>query len=252
MPLNTSRKKIAIISGFTGYVGSCIAQKLSEDGILIVGLYRKSSKLKAENIKASLVGEGHVLYVCDLEEKENLESIIKDIETTIGVPSLCIHAAWSKPARKSIISSSKEELIAHLEENSISSFNFLMVCGRYLKSKKEGVLIGITTSGVLIPSDTKGLGGYIVAKYALQGMLTVLKEELHPYGVRVYSIAPSFMDGGMNQDIPQAFIDMLKAKNNNAPLASAEDVADKVRYVCSLDSLTESALTFLVTSKSSS
>ena len=74
----------------------------------------------------------------------------------------------------------------------------------------------------------------------------MLKEELAPFGVRVYSVAPDFMQGGMNSDIPQAFVEMIKEKSPTRSLIDAGNVARAVSYVCSDRAKKEDRLTFII------
>jgi NAD(P)-dependent dehydrogenase (short-subunit alcohol dehydrogenase family) len=90
------------------------------------------------------------------------------------------------------------------------------------------------------------LGAYIPAKYAVQGMLVMLREELSPQGVRVYSVAPGFMHGGMNSDVPMAFAEMIREKSDTKKLTTAVDVAERVAYLCNDKSREEKSLTFVV------
>jgi 3-oxoacyl-[acyl-carrier protein] reductase len=240
-------KKVAVISGFTGYVGLAIAKALAEKGICIVGLYHNTSEKDAKALLVTLEGEGHVLYRCTLDDEVEMEKLLRTIKEQVGDPQFCIHAAWSKPDRRQLLNTTKNDVVDHLKVNLGNSFVFLSTFARYFKEQNNGVLIGITTSGVIVSQDTKALGGYILAKYALQGMLTSLKEELGTTNVRVYSVAPSFMEEGMNKDIPKAFIEILKVNNKVQKFVNATDVANIVSRLCTDSAPKENNFTFLVT-----
>lgn len=240
------QKRIAVISGGTGYVGFEVAKKLAEDGMLVAVLYHKKPKEEVDEMIKILKGEGHHSYCCNLEDADNVKQTLELIEKEMDNIYVCIHTAGKKPKRKQLSLSSVEDLKEQLEGNIVTSFNFLSACSEKLKEHKEGVMIGITTVGVILPEATKSLGAYIPAKYAIQGMLTMFKEELAPYSVRVYSVAPGFMEGGMNSDIPKAFVEMIKEKSPTKTIINAIDVANKIAYLCSDSSGKVSDLTFLV------
>lgn len=223
--------KIAVITGATGYLGSEIASTLASAGMRIALLHRGSPE--ADTILRALPGEGHRAYQCDLANTEAVTEIFVSIEKEMGAAYACIHAAGNRPDRKQLTQSSVQDIRKQFEANSMTSFNFLTAAATCLRQQKEGVLIGVTTIGVAVTEATRLLGGYIPAKFAVQGMLAMLKEELKVYGVRVYSVAPGFLEGGMNDDIPAAFVEMARAKSKTGAYTTKEEVAQTILSLCS-------------------
>lgn len=221
-------KKIVVISGGFGYVGLEVAKALSEEGYLLTLLYNTTSQSDIDDGLQKLTGTGHAAYACDLSNEKSVEEVIERIEKEQGLIFMAVHAAGKKPERKKLHQTTTEELRLQIDTNIVGSFNFLTTCGKKLKDRKEGLIIGITTIGVVVPEATRSLGAYIPAKYAVQGMLTMLRDELAPHNVSVYSIAPGFMPDGMNKDIPQAFIQMIESKTPDKQLANASMIASKI------------------------
>ena len=241
----TQNSLIAVISGVTGYVGSSIASKLASEGVTIIGLYNSDGE-KVQKIFSTLNGVGHAFYQCDLKDKNKAESVFLEIKQKHGIPTICIHAAWTQPKRKQLITSSLEEVMRQVNDNITMSFNFLSEYALLFKQEGRGTIIGITTEAIAKGTATKGLGGYGVAKYALQGMLATLREELQGENIRVYSVAPDFMEGGMNNDIPHAFVQILKEKSKRKLLTTAKDVADLVAVLVTGKKVTKNQLTFSI------
>lgn len=212
---STPEKRVVAVSGAAGYVGSAIVRQLIQDGFLVAALFHKEKPQS-----------GHP-YVCDLADRSAVKETIATIERELGSLYGCVYAAAVPLVRKNLLASEPEELQQQLDSVA-DGFNFLKECGLRLAEHKAGVIVGIT-SAILAPhSPTRGLGTYVSAKYALQGILASLREELLPQGVRVYSVAPGFMPGGMNRDIPQAFVEMLTEKSPTKRLATPQDVAQAV------------------------
>lgn len=228
MNTENAHKKIAVVSGGFGYAGLEIIKQLALDNFSLAVLYNNTPQEKVDMYMQSLSGEGHQAYQCNLNERDDVESIFSRIEKEQGPLFLCVHTAGRKPERKKLYLTTSDELKNQLNDNVVSSFNFLTCSAKILQEHKEGMLIGITTAGVIIPEATKSLGAYIPAKYAVQGMLTMLREELAPHNVDVFSIAPGFMPGGMNSDIPEAFVQMIQNKTEKKELASAQSIAQVI------------------------
>jgi 3-oxoacyl-[acyl-carrier protein] reductase len=228
------KRRIAVVSGATGYVGSEIARALAADGMQIAALYREAADIDA--FLSDLPGTGHRAYACDLRNEKETGAILAAIERELGPLYVCVHAAGEKPNRKRLIFVDADELRAQLEANVVGSFNFLAECARKMKEHGSGVIVGITSAAVVNTDAARGLGAYVPAKYALQGILAMLRDELASAGIRVYSVAPGLMSGGMNKDMPFAFMEMAKAKSSSKKLATAKDVATMVAACVAPDS----------------
>lgn len=238
--------KVAVISGGTGYVGSAVALKLAADGMIVALVYNNASDKEVEAILGGLPGSGHKAYRCDITDALAVSGVVENIEDELGPIYACIHTAGEKPDRKKLYLTSSDDFRRQFEVNVFGSFNFISVCAARLKGHEEGVIVGITTAGVVSESSISGLGAYVPAKYALQGILAMLKAELTQYGVRVYSVAPGFMAGGMNNGLPKAFVDIVKDKSPTKSLATASLVAEKVSLLCSSGGAVNDTLTVLV------
>lgn len=241
-----NEQKVAVVSGALGYVGSAISATLASAGFRIAALYHDSSEEDVRTFLAQLPGSGHQAYQCDLEDSVAVGRVLDSVEKECGTPYACIHAAGTLPKRKQLHLSTVEDLREQFEVNVFGSFNFLSACAARLKSAGRGVLIGITTASVVSQTNTKARGAYSPMKFAVQGMLVALREELAPFSVRVYSVAPGVLPGGLNKDTPAAFLDMFKSKSPTKTLASASDVAEVVSSLCSGTSAHTSDLTVLV------
>ncbi|KKU91478.1 MAG: 3-oxoacyl-(Acyl-carrier-protein) reductase [Candidatus Jorgensenbacteria bacterium GW2011_GWA1_48_11] len=251
MNKQSNKSRVVVISGATGYVGSAITEKLAADGLKIAALYRENgSNETAVGLIAGLAGAGHRSYSCDLEDPARVEETIRTIEKEQGAIRVCIHAAGTAPKPKQLHLSSSEELKEQFGLNVFGSFNFLAACAKRIKEQKEGVIIGITTAAVITQVNTRARGAYSPAKFALQGILAAFREELAPLGVRVYSVAPGVLPGGMNSATPQAFLDMFREKSPTKTLAQAADVAAMISFLCSPESRSLTNLTFLIAPES--
>ena len=238
-------KRVAIISGGTGYVGAAIARRLAKDGFMIAVLYRTQED-GAKQLIAELPGKGHRAYRCDLQKQGAAETTVAEVERDMGAPYACVHAAGAMPKAKPLSRSSVEDLREQLEENVLSGFSFISACAHRLKEGGKGVIIGVTTANVVTDTNTKARGAYSVVKFAIQGILNALREELGPSGVRVYSLAPGVLEGGMNSATPRAFLDIVRSQSPTGRIASVEEVADAASFLISDEKCSFGGMTYLV------
>lgn len=228
-------KKIIAISGATGYLGSAIAKKLSAEGFKIAALYNNATESEVGKLIKGLTGTGHKAYRCDLNNKDRLLEILDELTSKQAKGAViygAVHCAWTKPLRKQLNKWTEEDILKQFKENIPASLNLLSVFSAALKNRGEGVIVGITTAAVINHQPDVNLAGYVPAKCALQGLLSSYRTELLPFEVGVYSVAPDFMAGGMNQDIPRAFVEIIKQKNPSKTLVTPQDVAEVVFKLC--------------------
>ncbi len=246
----TKNARVAVISGGMGYVGSVVATRLAKEGMRIALLYHTTSEQAASEALSNLFGGGHVAYKCDVRDAVNTKQVIVRIEDEMGNIYVAIDAAGILPKPKQLSASRIEDVREQFETGVFGSFNFLSACAARLKEHTEGVIIGITTAAVVTSVNTKARGAYSMIKFAIQGLLTAFKEELLVHNVRVYSVAPGVMAGGLNRSTPNAFLDIVRDKSPTKILATAEDVADTVAFLCSDNSRDVTTLTFLIAPES--
>src|SRR3989344_1208165 len=242
MDKNTSL--VAIISGGSGLVGSAIAHKLAEDGYAVALLCHKAVG-KAETIIRNLPGKNHAAFACDITKEEETRTILEDI-ARVGVIKVCVHSAASPLERKRVLDLSLESFRMEFDVNVFGGFNLFQTAVPYM-DKEGGILMGITTAALESSHAVGKMGGYIPAKSALRGLLAVLAKELSLSNIRVFAVAPGFIPGGINADLPEHVFKFIREKNISK-LESPEDVAGAVSFLCSDKASSLSGLSLLVSS----
>jgi NAD(P)-dependent dehydrogenase (short-subunit alcohol dehydrogenase family) len=244
-------KKIAVVSGGTGYLGSAVVQKLSDAGMDVVILYHNATQEIVESATTYSTQGKVYTYMCDLTNHDNVVSVFETITQEVGTIYACIHTAGVAPKPVRTHLASVHDLRDEFESNSVPSFNFLQVSATHLKARKQGVIVGITTAHVVTQHNTKSRGLYAFSKYALQGLLLSLHEELTSCGVRVFSVAPGVMEGGMNKATPKAFIDMVRSTSKDGSITSANEVASAIVSLCNGSNVPKDGVTLLLAPETS-
>ncbi len=193
----------------------------------------------------TLSGAGHHAYQCDLSRPDAVSHVLAAIERDLGPLYAGIHAAGEMPKQKQLNQLSVEEFRAELEHSLMPAFIFLSQCAAILKSHGDGLLIGITTAGVVTQRGTHARGAYSAVKFGQQGILVALREELAKSGVRVYSVAPGVMPGGLIAPPHGCFLISLRKRTPEKKLASADDVAAAVSSLIKSDN-DQNSMTILI------
>lgn len=228
---NTKQEKIALVTGGTGYVGGAIAQELVACGYHVVILAREVSPTLVSAQKVAMGTPVRLdVRACDLERGGEIEATIDAIERTLGPISVGVHCAQSKILRRGISELTPEDFRSQFLVGPFGGFDFLRSLGLRMKERKFGVLIGVTTEALEDENIQGRFGGYIASKYALKGLLLELRNDLKQSGVRVYNLAPGFMAGGLNGDLPERLVEFIQKKTKGGIL-SPESVAKTIHML---------------------
>jgi len=193
--------KTIVIAGSSGYIGRAITAQFRDAGWSVIGISRRGDT------------------GCDITDDEQVRREFAMIQGEHGGITACIHAAAPRLVRKPLLELASEEFVGQLEVAAKGAFNVFKNAVPLLRD--NGALIGITTAA-LRPGRLERVGSYIPAKYALRGVLRVLSQELSPKA-RVYAIAPGFLPGGLNGDLPSEVREFLSSKL--APTEALGDIA---------------------------
>lgn len=173
--------KIAIVTGAAGGIGRAVAERLRDDGAVVVGL-----DIKPE-IVANLDQRGISGRVCDLTDSDSIRSQIDSVVFEYGgLDILVLNAGIFESG----------ETIDQLEENWDRSIAVnLTASQRVLKHAIGYLKVGLSPSVVVIGSRNvtapgAGAAAYSVAKAGLTQLARVAALELAQHGVRVNVIHP--------------------------------------------------------------
>lgn len=197
-------KKIAVIAGAGGAVGSATSLHLKDAGFEVVELSRAQ---------------------CDFTDAAALQEVVRHIHARYGHIDVGVYAAWPKIQRKKLADTDPKTFAAELTLSVGAAFNFFHALSPIMQTQKSGVLIGITSSVVETSSYPGAMGGYVPAKFALHGILQTLKSELEPFSVQVHEVAPGLMRAGLNKDLPERLFTFIEEKG---PLQTPDDIASEI------------------------
>jgi len=212
--MNTS-KKVAVISGGAGYLGSAISQKLVDNDFIVVALVQENSGVSTkENIYFKRV---------DITSASAVRQVADEVKEEFGEVFTVIHCASAPLVRRPILSLSEDDFKRQFEVNVFGGFYFFKYFSGMMN--ENGALIGTTSSAILPKASHGKNGSYAAAKYGLQGMLLSLVPEV---SFRIYSVAPSFMPGGLNNDLPTAAKEIIIKTRPPQEITDPNEVAEAI------------------------
>ena len=218
--------KTILVTGASSGIGRATAIECSKLGAIVIITGRNSERL--QQTYDSLYGLGHLQIIADLNNLEDLTSLVNQVPILDGVVN---NAGIAKTQPISFI---KEEDLQKIF--STNTFTPILLVKQLLRKKKinKNASLVFTSSVSAIKSDL-GNSVYGASKAALQSYVRYCARELAPKSIRANSIHPGMVTtplitGGAHSD------DDLQTDAQKYPLGrygSPEEIAWSIIYLLS-------------------
>ncbi len=207
--MSTSERRVALVTGAAGSIGSRLRHRLAEAGYEVVGLDLPS---------AVAATPGADLVRCDITDEAQVRAAVAAVlERTGRIDVLVNNAGISAIGRFE-----DHDVETHrrlLEVNYLGAVACTQAALPALRSAHGTVVV---TSSVAGFAPVLGRPAYVAAKHAVTGLFTALRPELAADGVRVMLVHPTFVTGGMGEAAARA---EHGSRSTTGPEISADDVA---------------------------
>ncbi|KAA3655274.1 MAG: beta-ketoacyl-ACP reductase [Proteobacteria bacterium] len=224
-------KKIALVTGAMGGLGTAICQAFAKEGMTVVanclpGYSEKGSWLEAQKAQGFefLVAEG------DVSDYESCKEMVEKIEAEIGAVDVLVNNAGIT-RDKFFPKMETGQWQAVINTNLNSLFNVTHHISPKMAERGWGRIINISSvNGV---KGQAGQTNYSTAKAGVLGFTKALAQELATKGVTVNAIAPGYIATDMvmaiREDVRQAITDTVPMKRLGKP----EEIGGLCAYLAS-------------------
>lgn len=213
------KKKIILITGGAGGIGSHLARDFASNGSRLVLLDLDQKRL--DSVISELSGEDHLGIALDLTDRSAIAKAILQIETKYGrIDVLIPNAAITTTDRFDV--RSIESIEYELDINLRSPLVIIRSCMDLLRAASDPRIITTVSLGGIFPLGETPL--YTISKFGLRGAMLSLSLDLKSKGILAGSVMPSATDTPMLQreaveggnslqfmDPPQKTSDVVKA-----------------------------------------
>ena len=219
----------ALVTGASRGIGRTIAQSLARAGADVVLMGRDQTSL--ERLAQELIGEGATaeIAVCDVQDLPAVNRAIAQI-TKLNI--LVNNAGTNIPEPFAQVSETHFDQIMNLNLRA-TFFVTQAAVQKIITTGSGGAIINISSQMGHVGAINRTV--YCASKHALEGFTKALALELAPVGIRVVSVAPTFIETNMTRPMladPQ-FGQSVLSKIPLGHLGQAQDVADAVVFLAS-------------------
>jgi NAD(P)-dependent dehydrogenase (short-subunit alcohol dehydrogenase family) len=213
-----------IVTGAAHGLGKCIAEHAARAGyqVGVLDLVLEEAQKVAEDI-------GGMALVADVSDATSVEKAFTEFGET---PDVLINNAGILRTG-SLLDHGVEDFRRVIDVNLTSVFIVAQIAARRMKDAAGGCIINMSSVNGINPSTN--CGAYATAKTGVIALTKQMSMEWGEHNIRVNSIAPGFIDAGMQSPFFENPA-VRKLRSDSVPLkrlGSADDVAESALFLAS-------------------
>ena len=235
--MNTTQKKVAIVTGATAGIGLAVARRLGKDGFIVAinGINHEEGAKRIEELKAEGINAEY--YGFDVTQEDAVTENIKKIGDKYGRIDVLVNNAGGLGGRSRFEEMTTEFYRFVIALNLDSVFFASRAAIPYLKNGNNATIINYTSNAGW-NAGGPGAGIYGTSKAAVHTITRALAKDLAEYGIRVNAVSPGTIDTDFHKQIKSTKPEVFASWANNIMLkrlGQPEDVAGVVSFLASSD-----------------
>tara|TARA_R110001583_G_scaffold107898_1_gene256602 strand:- start:12763 stop:13503 length:741 start_codon:yes stop_codon:yes gene_type:complete len=223
-------KRIAIVTGAAGGIGTEICKRLTSDNFKVIATYRTESADKAKKWQAKLAENGVDIDIMpvDVSEFTSCSKLVSCINADFGPVSVLINnAGITDDATMKNITSDQWNNV--LRTNLDSVFNMSKLVFQAMCENGWGRIVNI--SSINGQKGQFGQVNYAAAKAGMYGFSKSLAQEGARKGVTVNTVSPGYIATEMVTKLPENILQSIVSEIPVGRLGSAVEIANAVSFL---------------------
>lgn len=224
-------EKVALVTGGSRGIGAAVSLELARQGCHIAIVDISPVEAAAEVVgRIEEAGRRSIVIQSDVAVFSEAERVAETVLEELGRLDIVICNAGI--TRDAVIwKMTEEEWDAVIDVNLKGCFNYCRAAARVFKNQGSGKIVNISSINAL--RGKFGLSNYSASKAGIIALTKTVATELGRYSVNVNAIAPGMVETAMADAIPKEFLDQAIKETVLGRIASPEDVAHLVAFLCS-------------------
>jgi len=183
--------RAAVVTGAGRGIGRGCALALAEAGADVVAVSRTRAEVEAVAREVERLGRAGRAHVCDVTDARGLDQVMRSVERV----DVLVNAAGANTPEP-FLQVGERSLDALLAVNVKGTFLAAQAAARRMVAARRGGAV-VNLSSQMGHVGASGRSVYCATKHAVEGLTKALAVELAPHGIRVNSVAPTFIETPM-------------------------------------------------------
>nr|WP_293762782.1 acetoacetyl-CoA reductase [uncultured Aquitalea sp.] len=224
-------KRIALVTGGMGGIGTAICKALAESGHIVITTYSKPGKEQAwlGDMKGLGFADVHA-YQCDVTDTAACLAMIAKAQQEVGQIDILVNNAGIT-RDGTFKKQTKDDWDAVMKTNLDSLFNMTKPVLDGMLERGFGRIINI--SSINGQKGQFGQTNYSAAKAGMHGFTMALAQEVARKGVTVNTISPGYIATDMVMAVPEEVRNKIIANIPVGRLGKPEEIAGLINYLAS-------------------
>jgi NAD(P)-dependent dehydrogenase (short-subunit alcohol dehydrogenase family) len=218
--------KTALVAGASRGIGRGIALGLARAGADLILLGRLSGELEQVRLEVESLGSKARLLNCDITQREPLETAFLSV-TQLDI--LIVNAGTNIAEPFEQVSEAHFDRIFDLNVRAA----FFVIQHALRKMKRGSAVVNISSQMGHVGAAHRSV--YCASKHAIEGLTKALAVELAPKGIRVNSVAPTFIETDLTRPMlaEPKFKQSVLSKIPLGRLGQVDEVVNAVVFLAS-------------------
>lgn len=231
MTNSATAKKVALVTGGVGGIGSAICRELALQGQQVIAGYHPAEEKTAQARLAEWKQEGLSIDIAssDVTNFESCAASAKEITAKYGKVDVLVNCAGIT-RDKTLRKMNPEDWQAVLDVDLNSLFNVTKQYIDGMTDRGYGRIVNI--SSVNGKKGQFGQTNYSAAKAGVHGFTMALAQEVARKGITVNSVSPGYVETAMTKAIPADISAAIVAQIPLARMAQPDEIAYVVSFLC--------------------
>jgi NAD(P)-dependent dehydrogenase (short-subunit alcohol dehydrogenase family) len=233
--------RVVVVSGVGPGLGQAIALRSAAAGADVVLVARTGSRLTAVADQVKAAGRRAVAVTADVTDDADTERLARIAVDEFGRVDTLVNNAFTMPPMRDLTTVDLDALRASFETNVFAALRLTRLFTPALVESRGSVVM---VNSAVLRHSRRTFGAYKMGKASLLALAQSLASELGPRGVRVNSVAPSYIWAdtlrqyfeylGSRRGIPaQQIYDETAATTDLRRLPEPDEIADAIVFLAS-------------------
>jgi 3-dehydrosphinganine reductase len=217
------RGRHAVITGGSSGIGLALAHRLARRGAAVSLIARGEERLTAAAAALREHGATIGTAAADVADRQALVRALDDLQAKAGpCDALVTCAGLARPGH--FLELDDEVFRTMMEVDYFGTLHAIRAVAPAMVTRGSGSIVAVSSGAALL--GIFGYTAYAPAKFAVRGLMEVLRDELGPHGVHVACVYPPDVDTPQLADENRFKPDETFAISGTVEPISADEVAD--------------------------